>query len=234
MGIGVITGAIAIARTATAYQVKSEDLLWVVIPNTGNITAYVPILKPFVRYAHAKATGKHPKGILLRKSIAPQPSRWYTREFWSRRRSSPVYDKEANSHPLPAGVTMAPRAVQDVDTSNGTERTLGLPLQGIREGHQSDDSMPDFDAWLAKCGEDERNLRKKRERKEFAARFRAAVRCERHHLSRSGQVRCRNLNDDNMKFDVMKHFGTCRSLKRFAPCEKFKVNFDLSHSRSLF
>ena len=170
MGIGIITGAVAIARTATAYQVKSEDLLWVGISNAmtrifevniGNSAACLPILRSFIRYAHAKATGKHPKSILRRKSIAPQPSRWCTREFWSRRRSSPVYDKEANSHPLPAGVAMAPRAVQDVDTSNGTERTLGLPLQGIRVGHQSDDSMPGLHDWRAKREEDERKLRRK-------------------------------------------------------------------------
>jgi hypothetical protein len=104
MGIGIITGAIAIARTATAYQVKSEDLSWLGIPNAmtrifevniGNSAACLPILRSFIRYVHAKATGIDPKGILRRKSIAPQHSRWYTTGFWSRRRSNSVYDEEA-------------------------------------------------------------------------------------------------------------------------------------------
>jgi hypothetical protein len=69
--------------------------------------------------------------------------------------------KKQHSYPLPAGVAMAPRALQNVDTSYSTERTLGLPLQGIRVGHQSDNGMPDLHAWRAKREEDERKLRRK-------------------------------------------------------------------------
>lgn len=69
--------------------------------------------------------------------------------------------KKQHSYPLPAGVAIAPRAVQNVDTSYSTERTLGLPLQGIRVGHQSDNGMPGLHDWRAKREEDERKLRRK-------------------------------------------------------------------------
>ncbi|KAL8705191.1 MAG: hypothetical protein Q9201_001691 [Fulgogasparrea decipioides] len=59
MGLGVITGGVAIARVATAPQNKAFDLSWNSIShsmtrifevNIGNTAACVPLFKPFGRY----------------------------------------------------------------------------------------------------------------------------------------------------------------------------------------
>lgn len=91
MGLGVVTGAIAIARTATTYQISSSDLPWASIPNSmtrifevniGNTAVCVPILKPFMRYVHAKITGRDPHQILRHKgSDCEFHTRWY-RRIW--------------------------------------------------------------------------------------------------------------------------------------------------------
>ena len=145
MGLGIITGGIAIARTATAWQVKSEDLSWVGVPNAmtrifevniGNIAACVPILKPFGRYVHARVTGRDPHEMLGRRNSPPSsPPLWYSKRFWLRR-PSPVYEKseqELRQVPVPVeSMRVAPRAVTR-GVSVATEGTLDLPLQGVRE-----------------------------------------------------------------------------------------------------
>lgn len=141
MGLGIITGGIAIARTATAWQVKSEDLSWVGVPNAmtrifevniGNIAACVPILKPFSRYMHARVTGRDPHEILRRK-ISPSPSHpnWFLKRF-RLGRPSPVYTKtERELRRDPQKERRAPRSV--AQEPSATEKSLGLPLQGVRE-----------------------------------------------------------------------------------------------------
>ena len=141
MGLGVITGGIAIARTATAWQVKSEDLSWVSVPNAmtrifevniGNVAACVPILKPFNRYVHARVTGRDPHEMLRRKnSPSASPSAWYSKRFWLRR-PSPVYTKsERELQDIPAEVQRAPWT--PARESVATDKTVDLPLQGVRE-----------------------------------------------------------------------------------------------------
>ena len=141
MGLGVITGAVAIARTATAWQIKAEDLSWVSVPNAmtrifevniGNVAACVPILKPFSRYVHARVTGRDPHEMLRRKaSPSASPPMWYSKRFWLRR-PSPAYTKsERELQDVPAEVQRAPWS--PAQESVATERTLDLPLQGVRE-----------------------------------------------------------------------------------------------------
>lgn len=143
MGLGIVTGGIAIARTATAWQVKSADLSWVGVPNAmtrifevniGNVAACVPILKPFGRYVRARVTGRDPHEMLRRRKASPSPShpnRWYPKRF-RLRRPSPAYVKsEREPRQVPAEVGRAPRSVGR--ESSATEGTLGLPLQGLRE-----------------------------------------------------------------------------------------------------
>lgn len=139
MGLGVVTGGIAIARTATAWQIKSEDLSWVGVPNAmtrifevniGNIAACVPILKPFGRYVRARVTGRDPHEMLRRKASpsASPPDRWHPKRF-GLQRLSPVYvGSERELRQVPAEVGREQRSV--AHESNATE---GLPLQGLRE-----------------------------------------------------------------------------------------------------
>lgn len=140
MGLGIITGGIAIARMATAWEIKSDDLSWVGVPNAmtrifevniGNIAACVPVMKPFSRYVRARITGRDPHEMLRRKaSPPPSPPNWYSKRFW--RRPSPVYLKsERELQHVPAEVRRAPRSV--AEESSATERTEGLPWQGVRE-----------------------------------------------------------------------------------------------------
>ena len=144
MGLGIITGGIAVARTATAWQIKSEDLSWVGVPNAmtrifevniGNIAACVPILKPFGRYVRARITGRDPHDMLRRKaSPSPSDPHWYSKRWIRLRRPSPVYaksERELQHVPPAAEDRRAPLSV--VRASSATERTLELPLQGVRE-----------------------------------------------------------------------------------------------------
>ena len=141
MGLGIITGGIAMARTVTAWQVKSDDLSWVGVPNAmtrifevniGNIAACVPILKPFGRYVHARVTGRDPHEMLRRRaSPSSSPSNWHSKRFWLRR-PIPAYTKtERELQDVPAEVQRAPWS--PARESVATERTLDLPLQGVRE-----------------------------------------------------------------------------------------------------
>ena len=141
MGLGIITGGIAVARVATSWQVKSDDLSWVGVPNAmtkifevnvGNIAACVPMVKPFSRYVHARVTGRDPHEILRRRaSPASSPSNWYSKRPWLRR-PSPVYTKsEREMQQMPGEVRRA--SWSPARQSTATERTLDLPLQGVRE-----------------------------------------------------------------------------------------------------
>ena len=144
MGLGIITGAIAIARVATAWQIKADDLSWVGVPNAmtrifevniGNIAACVPIMKPLSRYLHACITGRDPHEMLRRRT-GPSPSspaNWYSKRLIRLRRPSRAYTKsERELKQVPAEVERAPwsPALQE---SLDTEGTLNLPLQGVRE-----------------------------------------------------------------------------------------------------
>ncbi|KAI4144963.1 MAG: hypothetical protein LQ341_002514 [Variospora aurantia] len=85
MGLGIVTGGIAVARTATTYQIKSPDLSCASVPNSltrmlevniGNIAACVSIMKPFSRYVRAKITGRDPHQILQRKTTDSEFHPW--------------------------------------------------------------------------------------------------------------------------------------------------------------
>ena len=157
MGLGVITGAIAIARTATAYQVKSSDLSWDGVSNAmtrifevniGNIAACVPVLKPFVRYVRARATGRDPHSILRPRTSDPElHSRWYNRGWrTSKQRSGDKnveYMQQEASLP-PGMVKMRTAGIEETSIKTETSRTesIALPLQGTRK-QNVDGSIPD-------------------------------------------------------------------------------------------
>ena len=160
MGLGVITGLIAIARVATAYQVKSDDLSWNGIPNAmtrifevniGNITACIPVMKPFARYVHAIVTGRDPHEILHRKNSSNSRHEhwWYARgrDFLSRNKTkSQVSNRRQQQPTLPPGV-MKMQALgvnSQVEQSDSQRSTsLGLPFQGV-SGASHGDSTPDI------------------------------------------------------------------------------------------
>ena len=147
MGLGVATGLIAIARTATTYQIKAWDTSWVTVPNSmtrifevniGNIAACVPILKPFSRYVYAKATRRDPHQVLQRKSSEREFHwRWYG---WSWQISSLRFGKKYHKNDqhetdLPIGVVkMIPQEMTEKPSQAKTTRTksIELPLQGAR------------------------------------------------------------------------------------------------------
>ena len=121
MGLGIITGGIAIARTVTAWQIKSEDLSWVgvfnamtriFVVNIGNIAACVPGLKTFSRYVPARITGRDPYEM-LRPEASPSSSHpnWYSKRFWLLC-PSPAYTKsERELRQVPAEARGAPPCV---------------------------------------------------------------------------------------------------------------------------
>ena len=153
MGLGIITGGIAIARVATARQVLSRDLSWVSVPNSmtrvfevniGNSAACVPILKPFVRYLNARVTGRDPHEMLPRRRTSPPSSpsspaaNWYSKRLLWLRRPSRAYTRSERG--LKKQVVVVPAEVQRAAWSPAltkksldTEMTLELPLQGVRE-----------------------------------------------------------------------------------------------------
>jgi len=154
MGLGIITGAIAIARTATAYEIESPDLSWVAVPtsftrifevNIGNIAACVPVLKPFARWVHARFTGRDPHQILRRKiSEAEMHARWYRRRW----REGGRYGDGQVGGELPPGVMkMTAMGAEDLTFRTETERSgsMGLPVQGFRRGdeEEEEEGIPD-------------------------------------------------------------------------------------------
>lgn len=159
MGLGIITGLIAIARTATTpLALTSHDIIWTGVPNAlcrmfevnvGNIAACVPILKPFARYVCARWTGRDPHGILVRhrraSSSAGQAGRHGDRlaGFWCRRSRHPSDDERIKttqriqSAELPPGVLKMRAmggALSPFSVSTTRSGSLGLPVQGVRRG----------------------------------------------------------------------------------------------------
>ena len=72
MGLGFVTAIASMVRTGFSYQIKSEDITWVGIPNAiarilevnlGTIAACAPMMKPFYRYVRARIRGRHPNNI---------------------------------------------------------------------------------------------------------------------------------------------------------------------------
>ena len=147
MGLGIITGAVAITRTATMSEIKSEDLSWIGVPNAmtrifevnlGNIAASVPILKPFARYVHARISGSDPHQILRRKHSEPEEhEKWYRRNW---RTPSHKVDTELGSQPkknkLPPGALQL-RATGTkgaiINTEASRSGSLELPVQGVQK-----------------------------------------------------------------------------------------------------
>ncbi|KAL8862515.1 MAG: hypothetical protein Q9178_001013 [Gyalolechia marmorata] len=140
MGLGVITGGICIGRTALSGQIKSMDVSWAGVPNAlarvfeinlGIIAACMPIMKPFVRYVKARATGEDPHDILYRSrtpSVAHPKSTWYTRLGFS---SCPFRSTSNKSGPCmhgPYNPTKEPPSGPEVNT----RQSLTLPLEGPR------------------------------------------------------------------------------------------------------
>ena len=159
MGLGIITGTIAIARTATMHEIKSSDLSWVGLPNAmtrvfevniGNIAASVPILKPFVRWVHARISGRDPHRILQRRTSHPENhERWYMCGLrvpgrWSR---TGTYGSGQQEMDLPANVMMVRAGgLENASTKTETTRTesIALPMQGVRKKEGQGDSTPDL------------------------------------------------------------------------------------------
>ncbi|KAG7005730.1 hypothetical protein G7Y79_00018g045370 [Physcia stellaris] len=140
MSAGVITAAIAIARTAFSWQIKSDDLSWVGIPgaltrvfevNIGVIAACAPVMRPFVRYVKARVTGKDPHEILRRQHITTQSfhSSWFSR-FWSSN-SIPKRTSFGQGTNSDRNFQKAPNG-KPSNTGN-TDVTISLPLQGVSE-----------------------------------------------------------------------------------------------------
>ena len=158
MGLGIITGAIAIARTATMHEIKSSDLSWDSLPNgmtrvfevnIGNIAASAPILKPFVRFVQAKISGRDPHQILHRKTSNPENhERWYMCGWrvpgrWAR---SGTYGSSQQETDLPANVVkVRARSLENASMKTETTRTesIALPMQGVRKREGDEEITPD-------------------------------------------------------------------------------------------
>ncbi len=152
MGLGIVTGVIAIARMATTYQISSSDLPWASIPNSmtrifevnmGNTAACVPILKPFTRYVHAKVTGRDPHQILRRKdSDCEFHTRSYKRVWRLQGRGAGGRGHLAAQYRTdlpPRGRNAGSGSTKEHSTTAGSLRTASivLPMQGTRGAHDA-------------------------------------------------------------------------------------------------
>lgn len=171
MGLGVITGAVAIARVATTFQTEAYDLSWDANANTmmkmfevniGNTAACVPLFKPFGRYIHAKYTGQDPRELFYRKPSddSQQHAHWYTKYWnWRSRSRSTVDDTGPPPQSLPAGVVrmkathseeksslppgvVIAKSTQEDTSSRRSRGSLTLPLQGARYDHSEVMNIP--------------------------------------------------------------------------------------------
>ncbi|KAL8655112.1 MAG: hypothetical protein Q9210_001092 [Variospora velana] len=157
-GLGIVTGGIAVAWTGTTDQIKSPDLSWVSVPNSvtrmfevniGNIAACVPIMKPFLRYARAKITGRDLHQILQRKTSDSEfHPRWYGREWWLTSRVSSKEVGMAGQHEM--GISRGrsrPRPIEAEEKSvkTGTSRpaSITFPIQGMRGTHNDQEQRLD-------------------------------------------------------------------------------------------
>ncbi|KAL9639431.1 MAG: hypothetical protein Q9204_001090 [Flavoplaca sp. TL-2023a] len=138
MGLGVITAGICIGRTALSGQVKSMDVSWAGVPNAlarvfeinlGIIAACMPIMKPFVRYVKARATGQDPHDILYRTQTPRTPSMsqpaWYSRFRFGSRKFGSSSDQSGPWRNEPYIPTKEPTSKE-----LGTQQSLALPLEG--------------------------------------------------------------------------------------------------------
>ncbi|KAI4233244.1 MAG: hypothetical protein LQ349_004533 [Xanthoria aureola] len=143
MGLGVITAGICIGRTALSGQVKTTDVSWAGVPNAlarvfeinlGIIAACIPIMKPFVRYVKARATGQDPHDILYRtqtprtQSMSHSHSTWYSRLRFGSRKFGSTSDKSGPWKNGPYHPSREPQSKNEV----ATQQSLALPLEGPR------------------------------------------------------------------------------------------------------
>ncbi|KAL8962232.1 MAG: hypothetical protein Q9193_001338 [Seirophora villosa] len=148
MGLGIVTGGIAIARTATTYQIKSPNLSWVSVPNSmtrmfevniGNIAACVPIMKPFSRYVRAKITGRDPHQILQRETLDSEfHPRWYSRDRWIPGRVLSEKVEMDGQHEM-----NVPHEVNSFRTRTSRTASIALPIQGTCGTYPDGEQEPD-------------------------------------------------------------------------------------------
>lgn len=136
MGLGVITAFASIVRTALSGLIKSSDVTWKGLPNAlarmfeinlGIIAACAPIMKPFCRYVHARATGRDPREVLYRTttpSVSHNHEAWYKRWIFGSRHGS-TSDKSVLHNPF-----HYPSSRRQPEQDSGTPQSLHLPLQG--------------------------------------------------------------------------------------------------------
>ena len=108
------------------------DVSWRGVPNAlarvfeinlGIIAACMPIMKPFVRYVQARATGQDPHAILYRTQTPGTPFMSHFR-FGSRKFGSSS-DKSGPWKNEPYNATKEPTSKE-----LGTQQSLALPLEG--------------------------------------------------------------------------------------------------------
>ncbi|MCJ1226069.1 hypothetical protein MMC12_002718 [Toensbergia leucococca] len=159
MGLGVITAVACVVRTSFSWQIKSNDVTWVGIPNAlarmieinlGIIAACAPVMRPLVRYIDARIAGKD-TDQLFRKTSSPRiHSHWYTNLWTSRFASLPgSYATDAKSDPSSRRnlFHVAARKAHFNDTTMTTTETLDLPIQGIRKTTEFDVGEHEADAF---------------------------------------------------------------------------------------
>ncbi|KAL8788429.1 MAG: hypothetical protein Q9213_001652 [Squamulea squamosa] len=150
MGLGVITGGICIGRTALSGQIKSMDVTWAGVPNAlarvfeinlGIIAACIPIMKPFLRYVKARATGQDPHDILYRNqtpSVSHSHGTWYSRFLIGSRRFGSSSNKSVPWRKGTYNPTKEPPMNQEINT----EQSLALPLEGPRVDTYNEAALP--------------------------------------------------------------------------------------------
>lgn len=93
MGLGVVTAAACIVRTALSWEIKSNDLTWVGVGNAlarifeinlGMIAACIPLMKPLIRFIRTYLFGPPSSSRLSSDENLSKGSRWYTR-LWRHR-----------------------------------------------------------------------------------------------------------------------------------------------------
>ncbi|KAI4187397.1 MAG: hypothetical protein LQ348_004087 [Seirophora lacunosa] len=155
MGLGVVTAAICIVRTALSGSVKSMDVTWGGVPNAfsrifeinlGIVAACVPIMKPLYRYIHAKATGQDPHNVLYRTHTpSASPSLSNSHRSWYRRLKlgSRGYGSTSNKS-VPWGAVHYPSLRQPSGQDLGTQQSLNLPLEGPRVETHIEGGLPNL------------------------------------------------------------------------------------------
>ncbi|KAL8846471.1 MAG: hypothetical protein Q9221_008437 [Calogaya cf. arnoldii] len=100
--------------------------------NIGIMAACAPILRPFIRYVKARITGQDPHHILRPFPTQSFHSSWYTR-LWRSRSSA----KESDPRGFHRPENNEWGRVKGGEASNGTDVTISLPIQGIRDREDS-------------------------------------------------------------------------------------------------